>query len=105
MQVGVWLQRRVGRNGVENRGVPLHGLTPKQARQVAHPRLVDPGARYGAKQTVGRGPGSPPVGVRAEEGVDVDSHQSAGNAPRGKMRAAFLQRTSSSSGGGSKRSR
>src|SRR5437870_7352562 len=53
-------------------------------------------SRHRLAQGVGRRAGNAAVGVGAEKRVDVDPHQSAGNAPGGKMRDRKSTRLNSS---------
>src|SRR5260370_1252839 len=80
--------------GVVQPGVAFGGVAPEQTGEMRDPRDIDLGALERLEQRIGRCPRDVAPGIGTEEGVAVDAHQSEGNAPAGKMRAAFFQRTS-----------
>src|ERR1700752_1220747 len=64
---------------------------------MGHPGDIDLGPIERLEERVGRRAGHFAPRIGAEERVAVSPHQSAGNAPGGKMRAAFFQRIIASS--------
>ena len=83
--------------GLDQPLVPFGRVAPEQTRQVRDPRLVDLDTIERLDQGLRRRARDLAPRIGAEEGVDVDAHQSAGKAPGGKMRTAFFQRTRASS--------
>src|SRR3954468_20796733 len=77
--------------------IPRRWVPPEHAGQMTDPRLVYRHPIHRAEQRLDRGPRYLAKGIRADERIDVDPHQSLGKAEGGKMRAAFCQRISSSS--------
>ena len=80
--------------GLVQPGIAFGGITPEQTGEMRDPREIDLGALERLHQRVRRRAGHFAPRIRAEKRVAIDPHQSVGNAPGGKMRAAFFQRTS-----------
>src|SRR3989442_12132887 len=94
MNSGDWFETPLFFRGLVQPGIPFGGVAPEQPGQVRDPRSVDLDAIESLGESLGRRARHFAPRIGAQEGVDVDarSHQSLGNAPAGKICAAFFQR-------------
>ena len=82
-----------------SQALPSVGIAPEDAGEVRHPRLVDAGPVHRGEQRLGRGAGHPAEGYAPTKALTSMRISRWERRRGGRCRAAFRQRTSSSSAG------